>query len=66
MIRVLVVDDSAFVRQALVRMLGGAPDIEIVGTAVDGKDGLEKALALRPDVVTLGYVMNDAQRHRKH
>ena len=36
MIRVLVVDDSAFVRQALVRMLGSAPDIEIVGTAVDG------------------------------
>jgi two-component system chemotaxis response regulator CheB len=56
-IRVLVVDDSAFVRQALVRMLGGAPDIEIVGTAVDGKDGLEKALALRPDVVTLDIKM---------
>jgi two-component system, chemotaxis family, protein-glutamate methylesterase/glutaminase len=56
-IRVLVVDDSAFVRQALVRMLGGAPDIEVVGTAVDGKDGLEKALALRPDVVTLDIKM---------
>lgn len=57
MIRVLVVDDSAFVRQALVRMLGSAPDIEIVGTAVDGKDGVEKALALRPDVVTLDIKM---------
>lgn len=57
MIRVLVVDDSAFVRQALVRMLGSAPDIEIVGTAVDGKDGLEKALALQPDVVTLDIKM---------
>jgi two-component system chemotaxis response regulator CheB len=56
-IRVLVVDDSAFVRQALVRMLGSAPDIEVVGTAVDGKDGLEKALALRPDVVTLDIKM---------
>ena len=53
MIRVLIVDDSAFVRQALTRMLGGAPDIEVVGTAVDGKDGWEKALDLRPDVVTL-------------
>jgi two-component system, chemotaxis family, protein-glutamate methylesterase/glutaminase len=57
MIRVLVVDDSAFVRQALVRMLGGAPDIEVVGTAVDGKDGVEKAAALRPDVVTLDIKM---------
>ena len=57
MIRVLVVDDSAFVRQALVRMLGTAPDIEVVGTAVDGKDGVEKAVALRPDVVTLDIKM---------
>ena len=57
MIRVLVVDDSTFVRQALVRMLGSAPDIEVVGTAVDGKDGVEKALALRPDVVTLDIKM---------
>lgn len=57
MIRVLVVDDSAFVRQALVRMLASAPDIEVVGTAVDGKDGLEKAQALRPDVVTLDIKM---------
>jgi two-component system chemotaxis response regulator CheB len=56
-IRVLIVDDSAFVRQAMVRMLASAPDIEVVGTAVDGKDGLEKALALRPDVVTLDIKM---------
>jgi len=56
-IRVLVVDDSAFVRQALVRMLSSAPDIEVVGTAVDGRDGVEKALALRPDVVTLDIKM---------
>ena len=39
MIRVLIVDDSAFVRQALTRMLGGSGDIVVVGTAVDGKDG---------------------------
>ena len=57
MIRVLVVDDSAFVRQALTRMLGGAPDIEVVGTAADGEEGLEKARALRPDVVTLDIKM---------
>jgi len=56
-IRVLVVDDSAFVRQALSRMLGAAPDIEVVGTAVDGKDGWEKAVDLRPDVITLDIKM---------
>lgn len=57
MIRVLVVDDSAFVRQALSRMLGAAPDVEIVGTAVDGEDGVEKVRELRPDVVTLDVKM---------
>jgi two-component system chemotaxis response regulator CheB len=56
-IRVLVVDDSAFVRQALSRMLGAAPDIQVVGTAADGSEGYEKALALRPDVVTLDIKM---------
>jgi two-component system, chemotaxis family, protein-glutamate methylesterase/glutaminase len=56
-IRVLVVDDSTFVRQALSRMLGSQPDIEVVGTAIDGQDGYEKVLALRPDVVTLDVKM---------
>ena len=57
MIRVLVVDDSAFVRQALTRMLSAASGMEVVGTAVDGQDGLEKVLLLRPDVVTLDVKM---------
>ena len=56
-IRVLVVDDSAFVRQALTRMLSSAPDIEVVGVAVDGGDGLAKARQLAPDVVTLDIQM---------
>jgi two-component system chemotaxis response regulator CheB len=56
-IRVLVVDDSTFVRQALTRMLASTLDIEVAGTAVDGKDGIEKVLALRPDVVTLDVKM---------
>jgi two-component system, chemotaxis family, protein-glutamate methylesterase/glutaminase len=56
-IRVLVVDDSAFVRQALTRMLGTSPDMEVVGTAVDGEDGVEKVRQLRPDVVTLDVKM---------
>jgi two-component system chemotaxis response regulator CheB len=56
-IRVVIVDDSPFVRQALGRMLGAAGDIEVVGTAVDGQDGVEKVCALRPDVVTLDVKM---------
>ncbi len=56
-LRVLVVDDSAFVRQALTRMLSGEPDIEVVGHASDGKDGIEKARQLRPDVITLDVQM---------
>lgn len=56
-IRVLVVDDSAFVRQALSRMIGSAPDMEVVATAADGMEGLEKARTLLPDVVTLDIKM---------
>jgi two-component system chemotaxis response regulator CheB len=56
-IRVLVVDDSAFVRQALARMLGSEPDLEVVGFAADGREGVEKARVLQPDVVTLDVQM---------
>ncbi len=56
-IRVLVVDDSAFVRRAVERMLHTADDIEVVGTAGDGEEGLRKARELRPDVVTLDIKM---------
>jgi two-component system chemotaxis response regulator CheB len=56
-IRVLVVDDSAFVRKAVVRMLGEGADIEVVGTAADGEEGLARARELRPDVVTLDIKM---------
>ncbi len=56
-IRVLIVDDSAFARQALTRMLASAPDIEVVGVAADGQEGVEKTRELRPDVVTLDVNM---------
>ncbi len=56
-IRVLVVDDSAFVRKALARMLGATPDIEVCGFGVDGQDALEQAESLRPDVITLDVQM---------
>jgi two-component system, chemotaxis family, protein-glutamate methylesterase/glutaminase len=56
-IRVLVVDDSTFVRQAVARMLNASSDIEVVGQAADGRQGIEKARALKPDVVTLDVQM---------
>ena len=56
-IRVLVVDDSAFVRKAVERMLGSVDDIEVVGFAADGEEGLAKARELHPDVVTLDIRM---------
>lgn len=56
-IRVLVVDDSAFARKVLREALSKAGDIEVVGTARDGLDALEKIAELQPDVVTLDLVM---------
>jgi two-component system, chemotaxis family, protein-glutamate methylesterase/glutaminase len=56
-IRVLIVDDSRFVRQAVARMLNTSGDIEVVGQAADGRQGIEKARELNPDVVTLDVQM---------
>ena len=55
-IRVLVVDDSPFMRKALERMLQ-APDIQVVGTARDGLDALDKIAQHDPDIVTLDVEM---------
>lgn len=56
-IRVLVVDDSAFMRNALSREICSDPRFVVVGTACDGREGVEKALDLQPDVITLDVVM---------
>jgi two-component system chemotaxis response regulator CheB len=56
-IRVLVVDDSTFVRHAVTRMLESAPDIQVVGTAADGREAVDKARELAPDVITLDIKM---------
>ena len=56
-IRVLIVDDDALVRSGLVLILGGVPDIEVVGQAVDGRDGLAAAREHRPDVALLDIEM---------
>lgn len=57
MIRVLIVDDSLFIRTILRDLLKDSPDIEIVGTAVNGIDALEKIAELAPDVITLDIEM---------
>ncbi len=57
MIRVLIVDDSAFMRKALSIMLEGDPEIKVVGTARDGLEAIEKVHELKPDIVTLDVEM---------
>ena len=56
-VRVLIVDDSAYVRKAVRQMLSRSPFIEVVGVARDGEEALELVEQLRPDVVTLDLTM---------
>jgi two-component system chemotaxis response regulator CheB len=56
-IKVLVVDDSAFMRHALGRILGEAAGIEVVGSAANGEQALVMAGSLAPDVITLDVEM---------
>lgn len=56
-IRVLVVDDSSFMRGALTRMIAKDPRFIVIDTAVNGKEGVEKAQALKPDVMTMDVEM---------
>lgn len=56
-VRVLVVDDSAFMRKVITDLLEKDPEIEVIGTARDGLDALEKVKQLEPDVVTLDVEM---------
>lgn len=57
MVKVLVVDDSLVMRKAISRMLSKDANIQVVGTAVDGRDAIEKIEALKPDVITLDIEM---------
>ncbi|MFC7061191.1 protein-glutamate methylesterase/protein-glutamine glutaminase [Halobacillus seohaensis] len=56
-VKVLVVDDSAFMRKVLSDILNNDPRIDVVGTARNGEDGVSKAIELEPDVVTLDIEM---------
>ncbi len=57
MIRVLIVEDSAVVREFLVHVLGADPDIRVVGTAHDGEEALDAVKHHRPDVITMDIHM---------
>jgi two-component system, NarL family, response regulator DesR len=56
-IRVLVAEDQAMMRGALIALLAGQPDIETVGEAADGEEAVAEALRLRPDVAVLDIEM---------
>ena len=59
MIRVLLVDDHAMLRAGFRAILGSQPDIEVVGEAETGAEGVELALRLQPDVITMDVQMPD-------
>src|SRR5882672_8424169 len=56
-VRVLIVDDSALMRQLLTTLLSSDPEIEVVGTAPDPHVARERIKALNPDVITLDVEM---------
>ncbi len=56
-VSVLIVDDSSFFRRRLTEMIDGVPGLKVVGTASNGREGVEKAIALKPDVITMDYEM---------
>lgn len=56
-VSVLVVDDSGFFRKRLTEILDGANGIKVIGTASNGREGIEQAEKLRPDVITMDYEM---------
>ena len=57
MIRVLIADDSAFMRMVLSDMFKKQRDFEVIGTAINGKEAVEKTKALHPDLLTMDVNM---------
>jgi two-component system chemotaxis response regulator CheB len=56
-IKALVIDDSAYNRVTISRMLESHPQIKVIGSAVDGEDGIKQVLRMKPDVITLDLEM---------
>jgi len=57
MIRTLIVDDSAYSRRTLKTMLESTGEVQVIGTARDGEEGLKKAFEMKPDAITLDLDM---------
>ncbi len=57
LIKVLLVDDHAIVREGYQRLLANEPDVEVVGEAANAPEACERALALRPDVVVMDIAL---------
>ena len=56
-IRVVVIDDSAYNRRTITKMLEDIEDVQVVGYAADGEEGIRKIVDLKPDLVTLDLEM---------
>jgi DNA-binding NarL/FixJ family response regulator len=56
-LRIVIADDQASVREGLVLLLGGLPDIDVVGAAADGQQALELVAELKPDAILLDLHM---------
>ncbi|MCX6120756.1 MAG: chemotaxis response regulator protein-glutamate methylesterase [Ignavibacteriales bacterium] len=57
LIKVIIIDDSAFMRKSLTLMLESDKEIQVIATARDGNDGIDKIGKLKPDIVTLDIEM---------
>lgn len=56
-VRVLVIDDSAFSRRTIIKLLEEIPGVDVAGYAVNGEEGLRKAMDIRPDLITMDLEM---------
>ena len=56
-VKVLVVDDSGFFRRRVSEILSADPNIQVIGTATNGREAIEQAQVLKPDVITMDYEM---------
>ena len=66
-VKVLVVDDSGFFRRRVSEILSADPTIQVVGTATNGKEAIDQALSLKPDVITIEGLSGETcevMRHR--
>src|SRR5690606_28273990 len=56
-VRVLVVDDSQFFQLRLKEMINQHPDMQVVGIASNGREAVDKAAELKPDIITMDFEM---------